>query len=135
MEPTTAYCKHCKCNTPVVNSIPPKWWSKHMFWIILGVICLPLIGLILVAIAVFPGDNLYCEKCGSFIGHKSEVKNRCVYCDAILEPGATFCPNCGKKFKALKNSVICKKCKTENTVDSKFCSGCGAKLPVTSTHK
>lgn len=134
MEKQTAYCKHCQCNTPVVNSIPPKWWSRNLFWIILIALFLPIIGLIIIGIiALMPSGNLYCEKCGSYVCHKSEMKNKCVYCDAELAPGTTFCPNCGKKFKALKNSVVCKKCKTENSLSSKFCTKCGTKLPENET--
>lgn len=131
MEKQTAYCTHCQSNTPVVNSIPPKWWKKNTVWIALMVVVLPIIGLAIIAmIALLPSNNFYCEKCGSYVGHKSEIKNRCVYCGAELESGTTFCSNCGKEFKVLKSSVTCKNCKTENPLTSKFCSKCGAKMPV-----
>lgn len=130
MEKQTAYCRHCQCNTPVVNSIPPKWWNKNAWWIVLCVIFLPIIGIVIIGlIALLPSSNLYCEKCGSYVCHKSEMKNKCVYCGADLAPETNFCSNCGKKFKAVKDSVVCKKCNTENSLASKFCSKCGAKLP------
>lgn len=143
MEKQTAYCQHCQCNTPVVNSKPPKWWQKNTIWIMLyalGIVifvglagfvgAFPVLILVLISfIGLFSSSNLYCEKCGSYVCHKSEIKNKCVYCGADLAPETTFCSNCGKKFKAVKDSVVCKKCNTENSLASKFCSKCGAKLP------
>jgi len=133
MEKRIAYCEHCGRNTTVVDIRPQKWFIKNMFWIVLCCICLPLIGVILICIMwQMPSDNLYCEKCASFVGTKTDAKPRCGHCQKELEPGMTFCPHCGKKFKQLKDSIICKKCKTENSPESTYCEKCGAQIQ---THK
>jgi len=134
METKTAYCKHCGKNTAVSYSMPPK--GKNILTMVLLLICLPGVG-ILIALWLFlwPGNSLYCSECGSWLGYKSNVKAKCVYCDTELDPEAAFCPKCGKKNKVSKDSAVCRKCKAENPSDFKFCAKCGTKLPVTSANR
>lgn len=135
METTTAYCKNCNRNTSAVNTMTWKWIQRNIVWIILAMISFPIISWVfLILMFIVPSNSLYCTECGARIGTKTEAKNRCVYCDAEMEPNAVYCPKCGKKSKVSRDSVVCKKCKTENAEGSRFCAKCGTKLPMTN-HK
>jgi len=48
----------------------------------------------------------------------------CFYCKSPVDPGARFCPTCGKSLEPSK----CARCATVNQLGNKFCSNCGEPL-------
>jgi len=52
---------------------------------------------------------------------------KCPKCNADVQEGVKFCPNCGGKITA-PGMMSCPKCNAEMKMGSKFCPGCGEKL-------
>ncbi len=51
------------------------------------------------------------------------IENRCFNCQALLEEGQAFCPECGTSQKK-----VCSKCGTELQEGQAFCPSCGQKV-------
>lgn len=52
---------------------------------------------------------------------------KCPKCNADVQEGIKFCPNCGSKLTA-PGMMPCPKCNADVKVGAKFCPSCGAKL-------
>ena len=147
METKTAYCRRCKRNTLVVDTIPIKYLLflfillvvEGMYEFVIAPVefvprALDSIKynvstlLWLALLILFFKDLVWCGKCGAVIGSKASAKPKCIHCDTDITQGTTFCPNCGKRYRDSADSIVCKKCKTENTPESMFCAKCGTKL-------
>ena len=155
METRTAYCKHCKQNTPVVDTMSQQQINTNIivvvvyFVIMFGLMTaadimggegfasatlgtwLFILGVpafVLIAGVASSKNKLYCSKCGLVVGTKTNAKPKCMHCYADMESGATFCPFCGKRYRDNVDSIVCKRCKTENSHKSAFCTKCGANL-------
>lgn len=52
----------------------------------------------------------------------------CARCNTLLEPGASYCPNCGQ---AHPNPIglACSQCAAINLAGAAYCEACGAALP------
>lgn len=70
---------------------------------------------------------------------KIQIKQKCRYCDNILEPGAQYCDECGKKCsdtppepKPPQNPAYCPKCGKQVEAGVKACPECiGKGTPLT----
>lgn len=64
-----------------------------------------------------------------FVSHELPKEKRtilkCSSCGIKVTKEDKFCPECGAIFK---EGVICKKCKTQNKENAKYCTKCGDKL-------
>lgn len=58
----------------------------------------------------------------------------CPQCGALVQPGASFCPNCGDSMAAVSSrqnkssQMRCKQCGTPLEFDTRFCGTCGMKV-------
>jgi membrane protease subunit (stomatin/prohibitin family) len=52
---------------------------------------------------------------------------KCSKCNADVQEGVKFCPNCGSKI-TMPGMMSCPKCNAEIKLGSKFCASCGEKL-------
>lgn len=57
--------------------------------------------------------------------------NICPKCQTPSPAEKTFYPNCGTKLpeETLAEGAVCTQCGKQNTIGTKYCSSCGAKLP------
>ena len=56
---------------------------------------------------------------------RAGVRATCPNCEALLEPNAKFCPECGTKIKSERH---CTECGAKLAEGAKFCAECGAKV-------
>ncbi len=56
---------------------------------------------------------------------KEGVRAACPSCNAPLDQGAKFCPECGTKLQA---TAFCKECGAKLQAGAKFCPECGTKV-------
>lgn len=59
---------------------------------------------------------------GGFASSAPETQVRCHKCNALNEPDAKFCGQCGQ---AMAKSKPCPQCQEMNDPDAKFCDNCG----------
>jgi hypothetical protein len=52
----------------------------------------------------------------------------CARCHTAIEPGASYCPNCGQSLPRPIGSA-CPTCATTNPLSAAYCETCGAALP------
>ena len=63
------------------------------------------------------------------VGHidpVAEMAGACAHCQSRLQPGAKFCPGCGKPTGAGAAKSFCTGCGAQLPPGARFCSGCGA---------
>jgi hypothetical protein len=54
----------------------------------------------------------------------------CARCNIAIEPGASYCPNCGQSLpRTAQLGLACPTCAAHNPVSAAYCERCGATLP------
>lgn len=83
-------------------------------------------------------DNIACPECNNPIsleskfcphcGHQQLIFSQCLNCKKNLTPNAKYCSRCGHRVEEKPEPRLCKKCGSENLLDSVHCNQCGEKL-------
>jgi len=56
------------------------------------------------------------------------AQTRCPKCNAVVDAGAKFCPQCGALITRPAAPTVCPKCGTKLPPNAKFCPACGQKI-------